>query len=276
VESPSYTSKDQQHQHQHQHQSGIYASDNDNGRKKREREYEENQHQHQNQGQQQLDDFGVVNMNTNKASGGGGGGKSKDTTTSSCQSHAGDVSYDSSTDPYLNEAGQNYKLPPFFRVKGESEDAFYVQAPLAEDPNTFQVFAHPDSLIGLSHEIRSKYGRRTTDEGTELKFKPSLTRCVVLKRGFWNGLPVTKVLLQPRTGRRHQLRLHMAITGHAILGDVTYEQGSGSQHPPKQKQLERKTCNRMCLHAHKLTIPLSKESSKPKVFIAADPFVGVI
>ena len=158
------------------------------------------------------------------------------------------------------------KLPTFFRLREESEDAFYVQAPLAEDPDSFRVFVNPEALQGCTSDIRSRYGRSTTEDGKELDFKPSLTRCVVLKRGFWNGLPVTKLLLQPRTGRRHQLRLHMAILGHAILGDCTYELG--------EEKKERTTCNRMCLHAHKLSIPLM--SNKTKVFVAPDPFVGVI
>jgi 23S rRNA-/tRNA-specific pseudouridylate synthase len=34
--------------------------------------------------------------------------------------------------------------------------------------------------------------------------------------------PVTKVLLMPVTGRRHQLRVHMAALGHPIVGDCTY------------------------------------------------------
>lgn len=40
--------------------------------------------------------------------------------------------------------------------------------------------------------------------------------------------PVTKVLLMPRTGRRHQLRLHTWALGQPILGDVTY----GALPPP--------------------------------------------
>ena len=175
--------------------------------------------------------------------------------------------YSESGSPSVSTGGSAAeKLPTFFRRKGESEDAFYCQAPLAEDPDSFRVVVYPEALQECSSDIRSKYGRSQTEDGKELDFKPSLTRCVVLKRGFWNGLPVTKMLLQPRTGRRHQLRLHTAILGHAILGDCTYELGDST--------MERKTCNRMCLHAHKLSIPLGYK--KIKVFTAPDPFVGVI
>ena len=76
------------------------------------------------------------------------------------------------------------------------------------------------------------------------KPRASFTKATVLKRGFnslggpLNGTKVTLVRLQPSTGRRHQLRVHMAYSGHPILGDVTYA-GDVSTH-------------RLCLHAHKI------------------------
>jgi hypothetical protein len=36
------------------------------------------------------------------------------------------------------------------------------------------------------------------------------------------GMDVTKVRLLPRTGRRHQLRVHSMCLGHPIVGDFTY------------------------------------------------------
>ncbi len=50
--------------------------------------------------------------------------------------------------------------------------------------------------------------------------KPSLTRWRTLR-----SIPharATHVLLEPQTGRSHQLRVHMAALGHAILGDALY------------------------------------------------------
>jgi len=161
---------------------------------------------------------------------------------------------------------EKIKLPTFFRIQGESEDAFYIHAALADDPTTFRVHVNPDAITECSPDIQSVYGRPRKLDGKDLTFKPSLTRCVVLKRGFWNGRPVTKMLLQPRTGRRHQLRLHMAILGSPILGDCTYAAENAGT--------ESTECDRMCLHAHKLTIPLGEK--KMKVFVAPDPFVGLI
>ena len=48
--------------------------------------------------------------------------------------------------------------------------------------------------------------------------KPALTHWQVLER-YENS---TKLLLSPKTGRSHQLRVHMQQIGHPILGDVFY------------------------------------------------------
>ncbi|MCU4117968.1 RluA family pseudouridine synthase [Variovorax sp. N23] len=50
--------------------------------------------------------------------------------------------------------------------------------------------------------------------------KPSLTRWRVLEA--WPALRASRLLLEPRTGRTHQLRVHLASIGHTILGDALY------------------------------------------------------
>jgi len=56
--------------------------------------------------------------------------------------------------------------------------------------------------------------------------KPSQTRWRVLERSSIstaNGeLPVTRLELEPLTGRSHQLRVHLREIGHPILGDIFY------------------------------------------------------
>lgn len=52
----------------------------------------------------------------------------------------------------------------------------------------------------------------------------------------------TRVRLFPLTGRSHQLRVHMAETGHAILGDPLYATGAAADHP------------RLMLHAENLRL----------------------
>jgi len=41
----------------------------------------------------------------------------------------------------------------------------------------------------------------------------------------------TRVRLCPRTGRSHQLRVHMQALGHPILGDPFYAEGAARDHP---------------------------------------------
>jgi tRNA pseudouridine32 synthase / 23S rRNA pseudouridine746 synthase len=63
--------------------------------------------------------------------------------------------------------------------------------------------------------------------------KPAHTRWQLLGHEQGNS----RVLLEPVTGRSHQLRLHLASIGHPIIGDVMY----GAQPAP-----------RVCLHASEL------------------------
>ncbi|MAW08158.1 MAG: RNA pseudouridine synthase [Halobacteriovoraceae bacterium] len=52
----------------------------------------------------------------------------------------------------------------------------------------------------------------------------------------------TRVRLVPKTGRSHQLRVHMLSLGHAILGDPLYATGAALDHP------------RMMLHSEELRL----------------------
>lgn len=83
--------------------------------------------------------------------------------------------------------------------------------------------------------------------------RPALTEWRVVRT---NGAE-TRVRLMPLTGRSHQLRVHMAELGHAILGDPLYATGAAADHP------------RLMLHAESLRIQhpdtgiQSSFSSKP-------------
>lgn len=50
--------------------------------------------------------------------------------------------------------------------------------------------------------------------------KPSMTRWRAISHSA--DLASTRVELEPVTGRSHQLRVHLAAVGHAILGDALY------------------------------------------------------
>lgn len=57
--------------------------------------------------------------------------------------------------------------------------------------------------------------------------KPAVTDWRVQRHGD----DETRVLLMPRTGRSHQLRVHMQALGHPILGDPFYADGPAGDHP---------------------------------------------
>ncbi|XP_059203841.1 RNA pseudouridylate synthase domain-containing protein 1 [Centropristis striata] len=100
-------------------------------------------------------------------------------------------------------------------------------------------------------------------EGTEgcENPKPCQTELTVLEYGLYDGDPVTKVLLQPLTGRTHQLRVHCCAIGHPIVGDFTYSLGADD------------APYRMMLHAHLLHLPLEPQ---PLLVSAADPFLPAV
>ncbi|NXG09695.1 RUSD1 protein, partial [Sakesphorus luctuosus] len=116
--------------------------------------------------------------------------------------------------------------------------------------------------------IRYAIGKNTTEGMTHMMCikgtegcenpKPCQSELIVLEHGLYSGDPVTKVLLQPLTGRTHQLRVHCSAIGHPIVGDFTYSLRQDS------------SPYRMMLHAYYLRIPTRTELIE---VCAPDPFV---
>ena len=69
----------------------------------------------------------------------------------------------------------------------------------------------------------------------------------------------SRVRLMPRTGRSHQLRVHMLALGHPILGDPFYATGTARDHP------------RLMLHSEELRLR-HPEGGAGLRFRAASPF----
>ncbi|EED93615.1 predicted protein [Thalassiosira pseudonana CCMP1335] len=115
--------------------------------------------------------------------------------------------------------------------------------------------------------------RMTTDEGEidlplvrDIENPPFMR---VATTGNEIKLPVTRVELQPITGRTHQLRVHCAAMGYPIVGDSIYGYG-GEGSPREGIEMDEDECL-LCLHAQRLTIfhPLTKA---PMMFECSPPF----
>ena len=85
--------------------------------------------------------------------------------------------------------------------------------------------------------------------------KPAVTDWRVLKRGDRE----TRMRLMPKTGRSHQLRVHMKEIGHPILGDPFYAEGEALAAP------------RLMLHAESLRLR-HPDGGKGLTFKAKVPF----
>jgi hypothetical protein len=160
------------------------------------------------------------------------------------------------------EAGSNDStrlptFPPVFRVENDPS-SLYIYCPLAQVPDDFAMKV-PLKFVDDYPHLASLAGQETLD------FKPSLTKCTILEHRAitFSNQPVTKVQLSPLTGRRHQLRVHMALLGHAILGDVTYATTDSE---------ERTSSPRMCLHSRTLSLALLGGSPDWKI-TTPDPFM---
>lgn len=94
--------------------------------------------------------------------------------------------------------------------------------------------------------LAADWPRRPLQKVDAVHGKPALTDWRVI--GFDAALQATRLALQPRSGRTHQLRLHLQAIGHPILGDAMYA-------PPAA----RERAGRLLLHANALRLlhPLS-------------------
>ena len=108
--------------------------------------------------------------------------------------------------------------------------------------------------IGRDSKERKKFSARTA------RPKPSVTEYKVVERF---GKLAARVDLFPKTGRTHQLRVHMTALGHPLLGDPTY----GGH---KVKALAALDVPRVMLHARTLGFH-HPVSGKPLEFTSALP-----
>jgi len=107
-----------------------------------------------------------------------------------------------------------------------------------------------DQPIGIS-QASAVYTKRIVDS---IAGQPSLTRYAVEKR----LRQFTVVRLMPRTGRAHQLRVHVAWLGHPIVGDKVYGPDETLylqfiEHGVTNEMLEKLLLPRHALHAERVS-----------------------
>ncbi len=128
-----------------------------------------------------------------------------------------------------NPESQEYLARQFRRKSTETSYLAVVKGRLFPTASTIE------SCIRRDPDHRKRF-ESTPDSG-----KPSITEYRVLRQWERHAL----VALKPRTGRTHQLRVHMTSIGHPILGDPIY--GRPDADFPKAP---------LMLHAHRLAISL--------------------
>jgi tRNA pseudouridine32 synthase/23S rRNA pseudouridine746 synthase len=87
-------------------------------------------------------------------------------------------------------------------------------------------------------------GKRSKERGWWMKVDPKGQPSITDYRVIAKGGGLTFMELRPRTGRTHQLRVHVAELGCPILGDAIY----GRRDPSRASPLQ--------LHARAITVPL--------------------
>lgn len=81
--------------------------------------------------------------------------------------------------------------------------------------------AQQDEWSAIDTPVMADWPRRPLQK-VDPAGKPSVTRWRALSSAVNGETAATHVLLEPLTGRSHQLRVHMLSIGHPILGDALY------------------------------------------------------
>lgn len=138
---------------------------------------------------------------------------------------------------------------------------------------TFGKLKPKSGIIEKPIGIRSGTIRRTTAKKAKM-LKMAITKYKVINYLKFDGNDYSLILVEPITGRTHQIRVHLASLGHPVVGDHLY----GSKHN-KKLELKPSTNNfngrelninsRLMLHA--LAVEFSTESGKRIKIEAAPP-----
>jgi tRNA pseudouridine32 synthase / 23S rRNA pseudouridine746 synthase len=112
-----------------------------------------------------------------------------------------------------------------------------------------------DDAGEIALPLSADWPNRPRQQVDAARGKPSLTRWRVLARDV--AAQTTRVQLEPVTGRSHQLRVHLAAIGHAIVGDTLYA--------------PRIDAPRLLLHSCELRLP-HPDDARTLLVTSAAPF----
>lgn len=116
-----------------------------------------------------------------------------------------------------------------------------------------------DRPIGRSAK---NFRLRSAERGAKGTIRDAVTAWERIGQGEYEGEPFAYLELKPKTGRMHQLRVHLKAVDRPIVGDVLYA----------GKRLEQSNnlhLNRLALHAH--TLELTLASGETERFVAPVP-----
>ncbi len=103
--------------------------------------------------------------------------------------------------------------------------------------------------------LRKPLGRDRSD-GRRMRVDPQGKSAVTAYRTLDRHELISDLVLTPETGRTHQIRVHLAAEGHAVVGDDLYSEGArwrGIREPHLREALA--SLGRPLLHAWRLVCP---------------------
>ncbi|MFM2381436.1 MAG: ribosomal large subunit pseudouridine synthase rRNA synthase [Candidatus Parcubacteria bacterium] len=103
---------------------------------------------------------------------------------------------------------------------------------------------------------------RSAQHGARGLLRPATTQWECIGTGRYNDELFSYMKLRPKTGRTHQLRVHLQAIGRPIVGDLLYAKAEME----KSGNLD---FNRLALHAHSLELDITEGQSER--FIAPLP-----
>jgi len=120
-----------------------------------------------------------------------------------------------------------------------------------------------DRPIGRSAQDPRK---RSAQRGAKGALREAITDWESIGKGEYRSEPFSYVKLMPKTGRTHQLRVHMKAIDRPIVGDTLY----GGKKVELSNNLG---FNRLALHAHILELTLPKGEEKRFIALLPQDFI---